>query len=903
MVPNNLQRRRRLRFLPMPSIGTRLFLYILGGALVGLSGRAYLLYQTLEHQAKADIQGQLSTHIRALETELARAEQARASTGAAIKTLYQLGIQDQTAYEQMLLSEFEQQSTLTLALGFGQAPAQGIPQRPTYWPSFWVDRLPVGRKLAPPHSLRFVDVCPVNADCLSQPSDKIPAAGQAVWLEPYQWAGTIVATTTAPIFNKQKKLIGVVGLDLNVTELSRPGVAPWPSSYFAILSQQGVILAYPPEPTKASTLATYQAVPQFKQIWPQISRLEAGLIESAGTYIAYQRVQGTQWMMLAVVPQSVMLRPALAITIGGALGAGAILAIVVWLFIRRLNQRLKPILAECHQLTAQRSLGSPPDRTVGLGGDELDVLARSVHQMATQIKASFEELELRVTARTHELNQAKEAADAANQAKSEFLANMSHELRTPLNGILGYAQILQRSTAWGEKEHSGLNIIHQCGLHLLTLINDVLDLAKIEARQFVLQPHRLHLPTFLQSVVELNRMRAAQKQIDLIYIPPTDLPIAIVADEKRLRQLLLNLLGNAVKFTERGTVTFTIAVMPSPVAQFARPRALPPPSAQGVSCQLRFVITDTGVGISPAALERIFLPFEQVGAAQQRADGTGLGLAISRSIAELMGSQIQVESEVGVGSQFSFMVEFPLVTPGAAPAIAGNSTVIGYAGPPKTILVVDDVWENRSVLVNLLQPLGFRVRVAENGQIGLDLAHQVHPDLIITDIVMPGMDGYQLLQQLRSTPRLQAIPVIVAAAASDRQQSLAAGGDDFLAKPIEVAELCQKLALHLEIVWHFATVARPAAAAQTDRSAKVYDRPAKFDYLVKMLTVMPIAWLDQLYQAALQLDHQTIAQLITQIPSSDCALSYALTQKVNDYDFDQLAVLAQIAANLSRAIC
>jgi signal transduction histidine kinase len=243
-----------------------------------------------------------------------------------------------------------------------------------------------------------------------------------------------------------------------------------------------------------------------------------------------------------------------------------------------------------------------------------------------------------------QLKKSKLVADTANQAKSEFLANMSHELRTPLNGILGYAQILEQSPALPAKERHGVQIMHRCGIHLLNLINDVLDLAKIETRKLSLSPNALHLPALLQGVVEICQIRAEQKGIDFHYEPDANLPIGVEADEKRLRQVLINLLGNAIKFTDKGSVIFRVE----------------PLSVEADSARLRFSVSDTGDGIAPEYLNQLFQAFEQVGDPSRQAEGTGLGLAISQQIVQLMGGQIQVESQIGVGSEFYFAVELPL---------------------------------------------------------------------------------------------------------------------------------------------------------------------------------------------------------------------------------------------------
>ncbi len=425
------------------------------------------------------------------------------------------------------------------------------------------------------------------------------------------------------------------------------------------------------------------------------------------------------------------------------------------------------------------------------------------------VQNANQELESRVEARTTELKQAKEEAelakqlaDNANQAKSEFLANMSHELRTPLNGILGYAQILGRSKFIPKDELHGVNIIHQCGVHLLTLINDVLDLSKIEARKLELVPNAIHLPSLVQSVVEISQIRAQQKDIDFQYTPDPDLPDGVIVDEKRLSQVLINLLGNAIKFTDRGSVTLKVEQLNSNISPMS-------------FAYLRFSVIDTGVGISQENIKKLFQAFQQVGDRVRQAEGTGLGLAISQQIVQLMGGQIKVESTLGVGSKFFFEVELPLKVEWVQHQKSNTGNIVGaYCNTPvlngnqKQILVVDDRWENRAVIVNLLEPIGFIVRVAENGKEGLEKIREQLPDLVITDLQMPVMDGFEFLKQLRNSEdeKLKSLKVLVSSASVaqlDQQMSLDAGGDDFLAKPVNAPDLFNLLATHLQLTWNY----------------------------------------------------------------------------------------------------
>ncbi|HEY9653777.1 MAG TPA: PAS domain S-box protein [Coleofasciculaceae cyanobacterium] len=391
------------------------------------------------------------------------------------------------------------------------------------------------------------------------------------------------------------------------------------------------------------------------------------------------------------------------------------------------------------------------------------------------------------------LQQAVLSAEAANRAKSTFLANMSHELRTPLNGILGYAQILQGDKNFTPKQQDGINIIYQCGTHLLTLINDILDLSKIEAEKLELYPEDVHFLTFLTELSDIFQLKAVQKDIKFTYLPCSQLPAVIQADEKRLRQVLMNLLSNAVKFTDRGRVTFKVTLIDNQQHD------------QSFTAKIRFQVEDTGIGIMPEQLEKIFLPFEQVGDKSRRSEGTGLGLAITQKILQMMGSQIFVESTPQVGSRFWFDVDFSLVsTPTNSTPVKSTASIVGYSGAQQKILVVDDRWEKCSVIINMLEPLGFELAEAANGQEGLKKAIEFQPDLILVDLVMPVMDGYQMTRQLRQFPEFQTTIIIAVSANAfelDRQQSLDSGCNDFISKPVQAQDLLDKIQDYLTLSW------------------------------------------------------------------------------------------------------
>ncbi len=412
------------------------------------------------------------------------------------------------------------------------------------------------------------------------------------------------------------------------------------------------------------------------------------------------------------------------------------------------------------------------------------------------------ELEQRVEQRTLELKIAKEAADQANRAKSDFLSNMSHELRTPLNGILGYTQLFEKDATLNPKQQEGIQIISQCGEHLLTLIEDILDLSKIEAQKLELYPNPLCLLPFLQGITEICRLKAQQKSLTFIYQPSLQLPQIVIADEKRLRQVLLNLLSNAIKFTDEGSVIFQVDVLAP---------AIDPNAA---TIRIRFAVEDTGIGIAPEDFEKIFLPFEQVGEKHRQHEGTGLGLSISQRMVELMDSRLLVKSEEGKGSIFWFDVEFDIKNDGKNICQKERSAVTGYDGRRQTVLLVDDRPKNLLVLRRTLESLGFLVIEAMDGREGIEQAIQHTPDLVITDLVMPGMDGFEMIRQLRSMTQFQQTPILSSSASAydhDRIKSHEAGSNDFLVKPIELNILVEKLQQHLKLTWIYAKSMPPPA--------------------------------------------------------------------------------------------
>ncbi|MBU7584021.1 MAG: PAS domain S-box protein [Nostoc sp. TH1S01] len=517
-----------------------------------------------------------------------------------------------------------------------------------------------------------------------------------------------------------------------------------------------------------------------------------------------------------------------------------------------------------------------------------------VVQIGNHLGIALQQVEL--LAQTQRQSQALQAAvitaDTANKAKSEFLANMSHELRTPLNAILGFTQIMSYDHKLSTEHQQNLAIINRAGEHLLNLINDILEMSKIEAGRTTLNISNFDLIALLNSLEEMLRLRAESKGLQLRFEYAPRLPQHVQTDDNKLRQVLLNLLGNAIKFTSQGSVTLRVKLAEPVRKQDENILSQFPHS-------LIFEVQDTGVGISSQEIGLLFQAFAQTEIGRKSQQGTGLGLAISRKYVQLMGGDITVSSQEKVGTTFTFQIDVGIVSNIYVAARQTQHRVLGLA-PGQTdyrILVVDDVLENRLVLVKLLQIRGFVVREAANGQEAINLWQEWQPHLIFMDMRMPVVDGYAATKLIKATNEATALsqfhPIIIAVTAhafeEQREAILSAGCDDLINKPFRDEEVLEKIQQYLDVKYIY--------QEDNQKIANVIQQNAKPNIihqdLLSWLAQMPKEWLAKLHNAAAQCSDDLILYLMVDIPVKNDIFQEYLTDLAHDFEFEKIMELTK----------
>jgi signal transduction histidine kinase/DNA-binding response OmpR family regulator len=724
-------------------------------------------------------------------------------------------------------------------------------------------------------------------------------AGKPIWSSVYSWevASTVLSiSASTPVYSSQNNLLGVFGIDLDLVQISQflKKLNKTSSGNIFIMERSGLIVASSEDESpilvvnnKGQRLAasnsresvirdvsgelikqfgSLNAINKPQSLRPKLDRNPFVRV------IPYRDKYGLDWVVVIAIPESEFLAEVQANTKITVLLCFLTLILATALGIITSNWIATPIkrLTQASSAIASGELSQVVEIE---GVSEIEILADSFNEMASQLKTSFETLEDRVEERTAELVIAKEKAEIADQAKSSFIANMSHELRSPLNAILGFSQLMLRTKNLPSEQYENAGIIQRSGEYLLTLINNVLDFAKIEAGKTTLNQKDFDLHQLLDDLEDMLHLRAVNAGLELIFDRDSSLPCYIYTDGIKLRQVLFNLLGNAIKFTTVGEVILSVNSIENEITK---------------DYTLNFTIRDTGKGIAQEEISKLFEAFSQTDSGKEAQEGTGLGLVISRQFVQLMGGDITVESELGKGTIFEFSIQAKLGKE-TQEDNTSRRRVLGLAPdqPVYKILTVDDKPINRQLLVKLLAPLGFEVKEASDGREAITIWNEWEPHLIFMDMRMPIMDGYDATKYIKSTTKGNATAVIALTASVLEEEKaivLSAGCDDFLRKPFKEQVIFDTLTKHLGVQYIYEKLA--------DDNLVSDDSPAMVSSAdLLSLTAMSDEWRSQLSEAAIEGDSNRVMGLIQEIPDKESVTRKMLEKLARQFEFDEIVEL------------
>lgn len=782
-----------------------------------------------------------------------------------------------------------------------------------------------------------------NYDPRIRPWYKAPVkASGTAWSEIYHYFdfSKLAITEGAPLYDRQGKLRGVTGVDLSLSQISEflrtLQVGSTGQTY--IVERDGMLVA---SSTSEQPFIHEKAKPQrlsaanskeplirstaeyLKQKYGNLNKISQNIqlkfdIEGKQHWVQitpFSDKFGLNWLIVVVVPESDLMAQIHAntrTTIILCLAALFVSTLLGWLTSRWISQPIRR-LSQASQNIASGEL----DQKVEVRGtQELTVLAQSFNQMAEQLRIAFADLEKtnaelenrveertaelkesqeqlqqqaqhleeRVRQRTAELLEAKEAAEAADQAKSTFLATMSHELRTPLNAILGFAQLMLHDSSIEPYHRENIYTIARSGQHLLALINDILDMSKIESGRMLLSESSFDLYHFLDSVEQIFQLQANEKGLTLQFDRSPEVPQYVNTDERKLRQVLINLIGNAIKFTNKGGVSIRVDIGHGKDSYNYQ--------IPNTCYRLHFEIEDTGCGIPIEDIEDLFEPFVQSKTNRGFQEGTGLGLPISRAFVRLAGGDLTlVRTAVGEGTTFAFDIQVALAAAAEVEVTAPLPRVIGLESDQLTyrLLVVEDGWENRQLLVKLLQPLGFDVKEAVNGLEALEILESWKPHLIWMDLRMPVMDGYEATQQIRAKLEGEAMAIIALTAhvfKEERAAILSAGFDDCVSKPFRESELFAAMSQHLGVRYIY----EEPKASEASKEENVLSAEG--------FASLPAEWLKSLEEAIFMGDLMLMEDAIAQICTQNDAIANAIAHCLDNFEYDKILRLIEVANQL-----